>query len=165
MIALHYTLEKSDLAGLSRAHFRHAVLRSWFMRVVIAVFTASAGLGIAFGWRDGWGGDDIALAVGLPVVVLSLVWAYWFRPWRAARRSPVIGLAHSVTIDADGIAVETDLASNRLKWPIFSRFVETREGYLLYMGKRFTGFPKRAFETPEDEARFREMLKVHVPGG
>lgn len=164
MITLHYTLEKSDLAGLSRGHFRHVVLRSWFMRVAIALFGVSAVLGIVVGLRDGWGSDDLALAAGLPVVVVSLIWAYWFRPWRAARRSPAIGLAHSVTIDADGIAVETDLASNRLKWPLFTRFVETREGYLLYMGKRFTGFPRRAFASAGDEARFREMLKEHIPG-
>lgn len=165
MITLHYTLEKADLAGLSRAHFRHAVLRSRFMRVVLALFGLSAALALVFGRRDGWGSDDIALAVGLPVVLLSLVWSYWFRPWRAARRSPAVGLDHSVTIDENGIAVDTTLATNHLKWPLFTRAVETREGYLLYMGKRFTGFPKRAFASGEDEARFREMVKEHVPVG
>ena len=64
----------------------------------------------------------------------------------------------------DRAVTVTDGASSQLQWRMFSRAVETKAGFLLYMNDRmFHWLPSHAFSNPEDIEKLSQLLQSSVP--
>jgi hypothetical protein len=60
--------------------------------------------------------------------------------------------------------VQTSHADSKLDWSRYSRAILGPEEYILCYGRsQFGVIPKRAFQTPEDQRFFEEMLTRFVP--
>jgi len=68
-------------------------------------------------------------------------------------------------LDDDHIRIDASLSKSETAWNVFSKVMETKEDYLLVyaMNKRvFQFIPKRAFETPQQEADFRRYVEKGI---
>jgi hypothetical protein len=63
--------------------------------------------------------------------------------------------------------IKTSFGENKNEWNSFSRVIETKNSYLLVDAKNKRAFqvlPRRAFTSPEQEARVKAYLLNKVPG-
>ena len=66
---------------------------------------------------------------------------------------------------AAGLQVAGANTNTLLNWKLFSKVIETKSFFLLVFHQRrklFQMIPKRAFATPNDKARFRELAKSRI---
>ncbi len=106
-----------------------------------------------------------AILVGGAVFVLrGLV-----QPWLMSRTiakffesSPTASEEKKVMFSDDGILTESDLMSNKVKWPAIGKIEETASDILMYNGKTLTGFlPKRVLTTEQLDG-IRELAIKHL---
>jgi len=102
------------------------------------------------------------------VLVFVLVWLllrFVFRPFylkRDFRRHPNLAREQVLKMDEAGLRVKTDAFQVENSWSSYTKWRETSNFFLLYLGARqFEIVPKRAFSAPQlDE--FRELLRRKV---
>jgi hypothetical protein len=100
---------------------------------------------------------------------LTLVFLYYFVPWRAARRAAREERLRAKTlyeIDDDGVLIRNDYAETKLDWGSFREFVITEDYYLLVytLNRSMVQFiPRRAFASEHDEEAFRAILEASLP--
>jgi hypothetical protein len=83
---------------------------------------------------------------------------------RFKKHEDKVGLITYV-LDDEHIRIDSSLTKSETAWNIFSKAIETKEYYLLVhtMNKRMIQFiPKRAFETPQQEADFRRYVEKNI---
>jgi hypothetical protein len=110
-------------------------------------------------------GNDTALpvlAVGI-VWLLFLLWALLVAPILTFRRRKGLREEQNFCFDAEGVRAWTKDAESRLKWSFYEGIIELREMYLLRHQKRIAHpVPKRAFPTPQDHLRFRQLAQHYL---
>jgi diacylglycerol kinase len=78
--------------------------------------------------------------------------------------SPKFREAYTITFSPEGVRVQTPRGDTKLDWSRYSRAMLDSEAYILCYGKnQFGVIPKRAFQTPEDQQAFEQMLMRFVP--
>ena len=103
------------------------------------------------------------LAVGL-VLALLLLSSLYLRPNREYRRDAAVRGEQGLCFSDLDITLSAVHGESRVQWGFFLRAIETRDLYLLRYRRRFGMIvPKRAFANPGDEARFRELVRGHLP--
>ena len=103
------------------------------------------------------------LAIGL-VLALLLLSSLYLRPGREYRRDASLHGEQSLCFSDLEITLSAVHGASRVQWAFFLRAIETRDLYLLRYRRRFGMIvPKRAFANPGDEARFRELVREHLP--
>jgi len=115
--------------------------RSRFERLLFC-FSAAAALLLIIG--------SVAFRSLIPRIVFAL--------------SPKFREAYTVTFSPDGVRVQTSHADSRLDWDRYSRAILGTQEYILCYGRNLFGvIPKRAFQSPEDQRAFEDMLRRFVP--
>jgi hypothetical protein len=69
-------------------------------------------------------------------------------------------------VDEQQVAIRTKFAETACDWGTFGRALETKEAFLLVYAankQMFQVVPKRAFDTPAQEAVFHDLLKRYLP--
>lgn len=103
------------------------------------------------------------LAIGL-VLGLSMVSTLYLNPGRDYRREAALRSEQRLCFSDREITQSALHGESRLQWAFFQRAIETPDLYLLRFRRRFgTIVPKRSFATPDDEARFRALVREHLP--
>ncbi len=109
--------------------------------LVVAIATGQVSLGI-FG----------AVFVALAVLSLRVV------PAKKYKQSPQLATEQTHTFSADGILIYAGGQSGTLPWEFYKTARETPRVYLLMKSPKQANFiPKRGFNSPEDEQRFRAL--------
>ena len=164
-IALKFTPTKDDYARASRCLL---LSKPWPWLVLIGagligVCNVIAQLATGSGWSP-W-----MWILPLPVAMAAFYLFVWV-PMSAAR---LAGKQERLTcemtwhVNDDGILMQNKFGESRVDWGTFHRFKETRGLFILvYTTTEQMGqfVPKRAFESPEQEAAFREMLRRNIKG-
>jgi hypothetical protein len=115
---------------------------------------------MSFGMRQG--AAVLSIAVGLPLLA-SLV-SYGYRSWlkRDFRRHSSIGLPEVARIDDIGLHIESDVGGGTAKWRGYTKFKETQNLFVLYLGPRMAHvLPKRAFSHKE-LGEFRRLVDANL---
>jgi hypothetical protein len=77
---------------------------------------------------------------------------------QAFRRDTRLQQPFEAIVSDNGIDVSSPTSSGQFKWSAFTRYVETKNLFLVYQSQNaFNIFPKRAFPSGEEEA-FRHLL-------
>lgn len=133
---------------------RGAVLMA-LMVVMGAICLASPGIPWLFG----------ALLSGVALLELLVFgWMYVQVPNRTWKRlDPDRGTTRFEFTEED-VHVRTDRTDAVNRWSVYSDTLETKDTYLLRIGDRrsYAVIPKRAFRSPQDEARFRMLVERHT---
>ena len=99
-------------------------------------------------------------------ILLGSVWSAVFHVWlkHDFRRHPNLALPESVRIDDIGLHAESEEPTGTTKWQAYSKFRETQNLFLLYLGPRLVqALPKRAFSVEQLE-QFRRLVGTKLEG-
>jgi hypothetical protein len=151
-ICLRYRYTADEYASAIRTHFAR-VLKT---RRSIIVSLMALVIGVVL--------RSIPVA-GMSLLLMLMIFAVnYIVPRMWFRQEPKIRDEYRLRFAEDGIVFQTAQIDSQIRWELYNRIVESDRFFLLYFGKRsFTIIPKRAFAGVEQEARFREMLRRHVP--
>ncbi|MFI9238587.1 YcxB family protein [Streptomyces sp. NPDC053079] len=108
--------------------------------------------------------DWIALAVGAVMVLLILVMPVVQA--RAFHKTARLQGRMRTTVDAGGLSGASAQSSQRMAWPLFGRYVERGDVFVLLSADKRGGcmsiLPKRALAAPGDVDRLRALLDAHL---
>ncbi|MDY6783197.1 MAG: YcxB family protein [Cyanobacteriota bacterium] len=91
-------------------------------------------------------------------LVQRLSMNYAWKNQSGAFREPM-----EVEILEEGISRTTPNSQSFTRWPIFTKFIETQNLFILYQGKRSIDIvPKRAFESEEQIREFKIILDENI---
>ena len=149
---------------LTLADYRGGVRRlAWSLLpvrviVVIALVAALAGVGSALLNSEPLG---IALLLVAVAYALILAWILFVRPGQHYRRRADLKGDQTYCFSDDDVAMSFASGDSRVKWSYFVDLLGTNDLYVLrHSLKQFGSIvPKRAFEGPEAEARFRRLAQ------
>lgn len=116
---------------------------------------------VALGARKGVVGM-VLVGVGILGLWLYMTAVSSVRGWS---RNPSLREPRTVTLDEQGVRIETAAWSSDSQWSRFSRKLESDSTYQLFWKTGALTVPKRSFATPADEARFRSLVADHVSKG
>lgn len=124
---------------------------------LLGVATLSYGLAAGDSLARVWGTVLLLLTAASLALVPRLRW----------RHGHVAG-EQQHTFATDGITVRAAGQQGQLPWDFYEAVAETPRVYVLLRSRKQGNFiPRRAFESPDDEERFRSLLaaKGLLPGG
>jgi hypothetical protein len=103
-----------------------------------------------------------------PSVLLGLLWIscpflfFRSRVKKDFERHPNLSREYSLHVDGSGIRLTNELSETGGKWPVYVKFQETRNLFMLYYGTRmFLIVPKRIFAGTELD-QFRELISRNI---
>ena len=106
-----------------------------------------------------------------PFLIFSLLWFFlWlsirrFLPLSIYKRSDTFRDTFTLTLEQEGILLETKKGRQRWNWENFSAFKETAYFFHLYFDARsFFMIPKDSFKDITDIQTARQLLKDHIKG-
>lgn len=142
-----------------RAVQRYAVRLRWFQVFVVIIVVAFAA-GVVFASR-GSALDASICFLGGTAYVLMLFWAVTIRPGGQYRRMSDMAAGQTYCFSGDEVSMTSASGASHVKWAYFTALVETKDVFMLRTPMRslFVLLPKRAFTTPDDAARFRELAR------
>lgn len=102
--------------------------------------------------------------LGLGTVWLAwATWIYWMVPRRQYHRRVRLQGEQSHCFSSHGCTQRFIDLESRMQWSLFTGMLETRDVYVLVLERRsFNVIPRRAFNTAEQEAQFRDLVRRHV---
>lgn len=163
-ITFKYTLTEEDFV---RAVREATSLKKWgwlvwgALALMMVVGTKSA---IGRMLESGPSAGSIILLLWVTVLPGYLFWLAKFgRPRQIGRSDPEVGIDTVTTVSACGITSCNKLRKHEATWAAFTHVIESRDTFLLFMGKiDFSLMPKRCFEDTDVMDRFREIVRANV---
>lgn len=146
-VEVEFTLTRAEF---SKA-FRAFALRGWGYRIAFGLLVLTAALSGLFGGLQAaapvlFVGSVFALAVSLVPTLL----------WRASEH---VREQQQIVVEDEQVTSGIRSKRSRFTWNRFEQAIETADLYLLCESRRFFIIvPKRAFDRPEDDQRFRASL-------
>jgi hypothetical protein len=155
---VQYQCTVDDYLEAQNAHARS----SSAYRVLIVLAFLFIAFGLLQSVFNGLAQGATALAIGIFWSACGFVFRpMWFR--RDFRRHPNFAVAQVVTISEEGLDTKCKIAASGTKWSAYTKFRETRNLFMLYMGARlFRVVPKRALSAPQMD-ELRELLRKKLP--
>ncbi len=161
---VQYACNQADYAEVLSAS-RPRTLRQKMLGAVISIVLIILSLAtlVNLGFRQG-----IALVIGvilfpgLLLVYKFIVFPLWIR--RDFRGHPNFSRTQTLRINEDGLHKESEVGPSETKWLAYTRFRETQNLFVLYLGERsIEAVPKRALSSSQlDE--LRQLLRKKLPG-
>lgn len=147
---------------LSQAEYQSGVFRlslGWPTRIIALVTVLAALVGIGYMVTGHWLGLGFFAAAVSNAAILS--WALFLRPGSQYRRWPALRENVTYCFADDEVSWTFSTGASRVKWGYFVDLVETTEFFALrHQTKRLASIiPKRAFKSPDDIARFRQVAR------
>ena len=102
----------------------------------------------------------------VPVLVIFglVIWLLVRRQKKSAGKFAYIDEPVTNVLSESGLRFESPLTEVHFKWPVFSRVLETDEGFVLISGheRLFTWLPKNGFDSSDSIRRARELMRRQV---
>jgi hypothetical protein len=88
----------------------------------------------------------------------------WYLPLSTWKKGKVVQGPRRLTFSNDRITVSTEVTDTSQSWELWPISEEWSDFYLLRRAKQSFPLtvPKRGFHSPEDQARFRQLLRTHT---
>lgn len=105
------------------------------------------------------------------LLFFGLIWFVVFRQLRgrakqAWEKQPYLQLRRTFEFTEDRVIMDDVQSRSEMRWTVFSKFVESRNLFLLYHGPYvFNMIPKRAFSGPAEVEAFRRLLQQKIQPG
>ena len=128
-----------------------------------------------------WVGSTLLIVWGFDCILIGEIWIFFFFVILGIVANPLFNpiqryyLAYTwdsqpsirepITIEVtkEGVSLYSPYFQSHLKWQIYTRFIETKNLFMVYQSKRFFNlFPKRAFRNHEQVNEFRELLRTMI---
>jgi YcxB-like protein len=148
-VEIRYQCSQADYLESQLAHVKRTV--GYYVLLVLGVLSVLIGSYVAYA-RDFFGG-----------LILQIVGIFWLsfipirRMWlkRDFRKHPNFAAPQVVVLGEEGLRASCEIGEGTSKWAAYTKFRETPNLFMLYMGARlFRVIPKRAFSPPQlEEAR------------
>jgi hypothetical protein len=161
-INLRYKLSEDELLGAIRAQS----MRSWsfrFLVVLILIMLVYVGVQqIMYGATL-----DLFIFSLAPIVIVALilvVFTYYNPIVRyRIRKQPKYIAEQTWKFSEDNVHWKTEYSESTSEWKTYSKIVEDKQFFWLFLQSNlFTPIPKRAFSSPNELSRFRELLKRKI---
>jgi hypothetical protein len=151
---------------LTRGEYQAAMMRLcwglWFYRGVAALSAMALVAGIALLLTD-----DADL--GIPLIGLAIVWSallgwvLFLKPVRQYHQQARLRDEQSHCFADDGVTVSFSDGQSQVKWTFYEMLTESNGLYLLRHQKGVANvIPRRAFDSGEEEGRFRQLAQRHL---
>jgi hypothetical protein len=158
VVSLKYALTKDEFVRIVRyltLRDERVLIRMLAIVVSALLVHTIAGL-VSFG---------VALSTGLFLALVDSVFFFLFRPSRAWRQSPRIRFEQTLAISDNGIELQRPGVKSQTEWRFWGYVKALPAAYLLGMEDQTwsIAIPKRAFQSSNDEAVFRDLAQRHLP--
>jgi hypothetical protein len=152
VVTVRFTLSKAEaFACQRRVQLRH---RSTWIYISVGAVIAIVGVVLAIG--------EVA-AFGAIFAVGFLADGLLIKPGVVWRRQPAMRTEQAITVSDSGVGLELAGVKSRTEWSYWSRAGLVGDAYVIFGRQRgFAQIPRRAFGSPADEQRFRELLTAHL---
>jgi len=101
-----------------------------------------------------------AIPLGKRTLTLNALWQQFFS---FRKKSLVYNVPFVLTVTNEGLNYESSTVKGELKWPVFSKAMENRDGFIMLTSSRqFHWLPKHGFSSPEDIDHCRALLHDHI---
>jgi hypothetical protein len=143
------TVTVSEYAEAVQRHNRRRKLFGYVYMAVIGLVFLALGYGFV-----------VYMALGGAVILFliwQVVWPLFVLPYQYQKAKLLQG-EFSVVADDEGMVVVSEEMQSRTLWKAFTKFVESRQSFLLYLSPNlFVITPKRCL-TPEQQEELRGFL-------
>jgi len=157
-ITLRYSPTTDDHVKGMRTFMLHIAR----MRILLLVFALAFVAGVLlFIFSDTLKSAAVVMIGLFPIFVIFL---FVFSPMQLRRRVQSdrrLRAERVWELNDDQITIKNNYAEVSLEWSAFSVVKETSDQYVFIAGT-FVFLPKRAFESKEQEAEFRDLVKRHI---
>lgn len=164
-VVMRFRFTEAEQVMLLRGLSFRAIAQSKPTLVLYGVFGVLASYGIAMMLTARIDVLYIVMIMPALFVLSGLMSYYWRGIKKAVRKSPTYDRDQAILINDREIVVDTGITRTGMAWSGFTA-VSDKGGLVIML--RGTDAPltlaKRGFASPDDEARFREMLTRHMPG-
>jgi hypothetical protein len=152
MVKVQFTLTAAEAYGIQRRVFLRARNVWWFLLFELAI--AIVGIIVS---------STVLIAIGGAGALIYAVQIWWWRPQQMWRRQALMRSEQTLTISDEGIAIQYAGAASTTQWSFWNRARLIGDAYVLQGNARgYTLIPRRAFASPADETRFRELVAAHT---
>jgi hypothetical protein len=153
-----YRLSLEEYASALRLYYSHT------LHTKTDVIGGALGLvGGVFLYTTGNVAVGIFLLCASAFLLGVLLIGYFVMPPIFYRQEPKFRDEYWLRFTEDGIDFKTEHIDSRIDWTFYNKVYENDRVYLLVYGKRaFSTIPRRAFPSPDHEARFRDLLKRKI---
>jgi hypothetical protein len=169
-IALEFEYTSKDYLEASRTHARRRRFTDILWYFIVSMFVFLAGFTVIDAlWLDTRPINLTLTQVGgyLLVAFFLFLWSPFFFRLMVRKRwkmQPQLLKKISYEINPDMVRVVTETSTGEMKWASFTRFVESKNVFLLYPNKLvFHIIPKRAFASTSDMESFRDLATSKIP--
>lgn len=162
-VQLSFRHTENEYLAAMRFYFWHS--RDLLTRVLVSYAVFSAGLVLI----------PIFMGFSLPLwanlALIGIAGAAWFhgyavdRPRAYFRGDPKFRDEYHLTFTDAGIEFQTQNMSSMIAWSFYTGVIESDSFYMLVYGKNIHSLsiiPKRAFQSPNQETTFRQILRRNV---
>ena len=144
---------------------RSRTLNQKIFAAVIAILLITLGTAAMVGLGFRQGVADLIIIILLPslgIISRYVLYPLWVR--KDFAKHPNFSRHRILHADESGVISSSEIDRSETKWQAFSRFQETENLFVLYLGERLAqAVPKRAFVGAQlDE--FRQLLSTKLPG-
>jgi hypothetical protein len=151
MLTLTFTLARPEfLAVWRRTQLRR---RSSWSTVVVAAAIVAFGVVIS---------SIVEVLIGLALAAWWMFFLNVFVPRRVWRSNPRLRGEQELTFSESGVTQRLLHSETRYDWDHWTEIRRAGDAYVMRATSAMTFIPLRAFETPADEKRFRELATAHT---
>ena len=158
-VDLHFKYTADEYAAAARMF----MLRTPAIIVRLGIFITLFTLGI-FMLLAAFDTDLLLPLFGTAAIFTGLVAGLFFGlPKQRFQSDPKYRDEYFLEFSDAGILFKTDHIDAQVRWNLYTDVLEDERFYVLVYGKNmFSVIPKRAFKGPQQEARFRELLRRNL---
>lgn len=99
----------------------------------------------------------------MAIFFLAFIFVSPYYTSKKVLRTPALNGPRTVDVSAEGLHFHSSMVDSQLAWPIFTRWTEASQVFILYQqAKVVVPIPKRAM-TPAQQEEFRALLRTHIP--
>jgi hypothetical protein len=152
VVTVRFTLTRSEAFSYHRRLL--ARQRRHWNYVVLGIAIAVVGVALSsFG----------VIVFGVLYAVLTVAGLWFLTPRLMWRRYPAVRAEQVVSVSDSGVVTQLSHASITADWAFWPRVSGIGDGYVLQGRRRgYIVIPRRAFDSPDDERRFRELAHDHT---
>lgn len=164
-IVMRFRFTEAEQVMLLRDAIFRAIAQSKPTLAQYGVFGVLASYGIAMMLTEGFDVLYIAMIMPALLVLSGLMSYHFFGARKAVRKNPTYDRDQAVLINDRELVIDTGIARTVMAWSGMTAI--TDKGGLLILRRganEYLALAKRGFASPDDEARFCEMLTRHIPG-
>lgn len=164
-IILRFQLTEAERVYVLRGKLARTMASSRPILALYAVFGILAVSAVFMIMTEGFRVLHMVLLTPALAVASGLASLLLFKAKGMARKLPWLARDQLVVVNEEGFLIDNGLSRTHIAWSYVSGLRKSDDLLIFDMGANdYLALAKRGFASPDDEARFHEMARRHVPG-